>query len=74
MGTTHLWHEETLSKWTYVKVHHSTELSLLIHMHGLVCLRIWVDNLILNVAAGGDVVWSSFSAGIFYHMERLENK
>ena len=39
-----------------------------------VCLRIWPDNLILSVAAGGDVVWSSFSAGIFYHMERLENK
>lgn len=39
-----------------------------------VCLRIWPDNLILSVAAGGDVVCSSFSVGIFYHMERLENK
>ena len=48
--------------------------ALVSNPYAWVCLRIWPDNLILSVAAGGDVVWSSFPAGIFYHMERLENK
>ena len=53
---------------------HAGWLDLQSNPYAWVCLRIWPDNLILSVAAGGDVVWSSFSAGIFYHMERLENK
>ena len=38
-------------------------------MHKQLSLRIWPDNLILSLAAGGDVVWSSFSVGLLYHME-----
>ena len=37
-------------------------------MHKQLSLRIWPDNLILSLAAGGDVVWSSLSVGLFYHM------
>ena len=42
--------------------------ALLSNPYAWVCLRIWPDNLILSVAAGGDVVWSSLSVGLFYHM------